>query len=105
MPNEAPIPSRRAFERALDDNQRAGHENRGFLSLERGFLPSENPLLALPETHRVWDAIAGQLPEHFKNLTVRKVLDNMPVLSVDAQHLPDRYLLRASALISILAHA
>lgn len=105
MPNESHIPSRRAFERALDDNQRAGHENRGFLSLERGFLPSENPLLALPETHHVWDDIADHLPEHFKNLTVRKVLDDMPVLPADAQHLPDRYLLRASTLISILSHA
>jgi cytochrome b involved in lipid metabolism len=105
MPNELPIPSRRAFERALEDNQRAGHENRGFLSLERGFLPSENPLLALPETHRVWDDIANQLPEHFKNLTVRMVLDDMPVLPADAHHLPDHYLLRASTLISILAHA
>ena len=105
MPNESPIPSRRAFERALEDNQRAGHENRGFLSLERGFLPSENPLLALPETHRVWDDIADQLPAYFKNLTVRMVLDDMPVLPADAQHLPDRSLLRASTLISILTHA
>ena len=105
MPNESPIPSRRAFERAIEDNQRAGHENRGFLSLERGFLPSENPLLTLPETHRVWDDIADQLPAYFKNLTVRMVLDDMPVLPADAQHLPDRYLLRASTLISILTHA
>jgi len=105
MPNESHIPSRRAFERALDDNQRAGHENSGFLSLERGFLPAENPLLALPETHRVWDDIAAQLPTSFKNLSVRMILDDMPVLPADAQHLPDRYLLRASTLISILAHA
>ena len=105
MPNKTHIPSRRACERALDDNQRAGHENWGFLSLERGFLPAENPLLALPETHRVWDDIAAQLPVHFKNLTVRMVLDDMPVLPADEQHLPERYLLRASTLISILAHA
>src|SRR5689334_28126 len=99
MPNEPYIPARRAFEQALDDNQRAGHENRGFLSFERGFLPSENPLQSLPETHHVWDDVAAQLPGHFKNLTVRLVLDDMPVLPADAQHLPDRHLLRASTLI------
>jgi hypothetical protein len=47
----------------------------------------------------------ARLPELYRNLTLRKALAAMPLLSADEHHLPDQYLLRASALVSAFAHA
>ncbi|MEY2819619.1 MAG: hypothetical protein RL275_3082 [Chloroflexota bacterium] len=99
------IPSRRAFESAVNLNQQLGHENLGFVSASFGFLPVQPPLLHLPDYYREWDAIAADLPDLFRRLKVRKTLDAIPKLEVDETFLPDEYLLRASSLISILVHS
>lgn len=103
--NPAPIPARRALTAAEEANERLGHENLGFLSESHGFMPSEPPLLRLPTSHDAWDAVSARLPELFRSLTLREALERMPVLGADEHDLADRYLLRASAIVSIFAHA
>ena len=99
------IPSRLALTTAEETNKRLGHENLGFLSEEHGFMPSAPPLLQLPPAYQPWDDMAERLPELYRTLTLRKTFDSMPELSAAAVDLPDEYLLRASALPSIFAHA
>jgi sulfite reductase (NADPH) flavoprotein alpha-component len=105
MATTPPIPARQVLAEAEAINQRLGHENLGFLSESHGFMPRELPLLHLPPSYQVWDDMAAQLPEMFRTLTLRQSLERMPVLEVSEQALPDRYLLRASAIFSIFAHA
>jgi sulfite reductase alpha subunit-like flavoprotein len=97
------IPARRVLNEATETNQRLGHENLGFLSESHGFMPRQQPLLNLPASYRAWDETAAQLPELFRSLTLRRTLDEMPILS--AADLPEPYLLRAAAIIGIFAHA
>jgi len=99
------IPSRLALTAAEETNQRLGHENLGFLSESHGFMPSTPPRLQLPPAYKAWDDIAERLPELYRTLTLRKTFDAMPELSAAPSDLPDEYLLRASALLSIFAHA
>jgi len=97
--------SRLVLEKIEAANQANGHENGGPLSARSGFLPDPPPLLHLPEQYRAWDILAGNLPQLFSNLSFRKEADRLPLLPTDAASLPDKYLWRASCLISILAHA
>ncbi|GAA3254836.1 FHA domain-containing protein [Dactylosporangium siamense] len=99
------VAARRVIEAAEADNRRAGHELDGFLSLEHGFLPVDPPLTALPESHRAWDDMSERLPELFRRLSLRRAFDAMPVLDARPEALPDRYLLRASTLLGVYAHA
>jgi sulfite reductase alpha subunit-like flavoprotein/cytochrome b involved in lipid metabolism len=99
------VAARRVVEAAEAHNLRVGHELDGFLSLEHGFLPAQPPLLAFPESHRAWDEMIDRLPELFRRLLVRRAFDAMPVLDARAQALPDQYLLRASTLLGVFAHA
>jgi sulfite reductase alpha subunit-like flavoprotein/cytochrome b involved in lipid metabolism len=99
------IAARRVVEAAEAHNRRVGHELDGFLSLAHGFLPAEQPLLAFPESHRAWDEMSDQLPELFRRLSLRRAFDAMPVLDARAEALADRYLLRASTLLGVFAHA
>ena len=97
--------AREVLEQAVAENQTLGSEHRGFLSTERGLLPLRHPLTSSPPTHRAWDEIAGQLPFHYRELSLRRALNDLPILSADADMLPDLYLNRAASLLSILAHA
>lgn len=105
MSEPSSVPARQVFEQAVAFNRLHGHENAGFLSADHGFLPMSPPLTALPEAYRGWDDIAAQLPDLFRQLQVRRALDALPALPFDEPHLPDRYLLRAASLVSILAHS
>jgi sulfite reductase (NADPH) flavoprotein alpha-component len=49
--------------------------------------------------------MVGHLPELFRTLGLRDAFDSMPVLPADGQNLPDEFLCRASALLSMFAHA
>jgi sulfite reductase (NADPH) flavoprotein alpha-component len=97
--------ARRVVEAAEAHNKQAGHELDGFLSLAHGFLPAEQPLLAFPQSHRAWDDMTGQLPELFRRLSLRRAFDAMPVLDATPAALPDQYLLRASTMLGVFAHA
>jgi sulfite reductase alpha subunit-like flavoprotein len=98
-------PSRLAFDKAVATNQANGHENEGPLSAAGGFLPNPPPLLSLPAEYRAWDDFAARLPELFSSLHLRREADQLPVLGAGPDQLPDKYLLRASSLMSILAHS
>ncbi len=86
-------------------NQSKGHENLGFLSFERGFMPSIAPLEQLPFPFSIWDEIAAEMPYHYKNQSLRKAIQNLPILTASNDLLEDKYLCRASMLLSMLAHA
>ncbi|VAW32477.1 hypothetical protein MNBD_CHLOROFLEXI01-3293, partial [hydrothermal vent metagenome] len=99
------VPARMILDMATQANRRLGHENLGFLSEEYGFLPASPPPLNLPSGYEVWDEMAERLPDLWRAIRVRQELQTMPVLSADKADLPDEYLLRASVIMSILAHA
>jgi sulfite reductase alpha subunit-like flavoprotein len=96
------VPTLQVMENAIATNRRLGHENLGSLSYTHGFLPPNEPLRALPSSHRVWDEAAAAFPSLLRNYSVRRELDALPLLS--ANDLPDEYLVRASSIISIMAH-
>jgi sulfite reductase alpha subunit-like flavoprotein len=99
------VPARKVVEAAEAHNRRVGHELDGFLSVAQGFLPLETPLQAFPESHRAWDDMVDRLPDLFRRLMLRRAFDQMPVLDARPEALPDRYLLRASTLLGVFAHA
>lgn len=99
------IPAREVLSKAMEINQRLGHENLGFLSETHGFIPAIPPLVSLLSTHKIWDELAEELPDLCRRLEVRQCLEGMPILRADKDSLPDRMLLRASAIISAFAHA
>lgn len=99
------VPAGIVLHAAAATNGRLGHENLGFLSESHGFLPRLTPLPDLPPSHRAWDDVAAQLPELWRSLGLRRALETMPVLAATAGDLPDAFLLRASTIVSIFAHA
>ena len=99
------IPARMILDTATQTNQRLGHENLGFLSETYGFLPTSPPPLKLSPGYEVWDEMAENMPDLWRTIRVRQALQAMPVLNVDKEDLPDEYLLRASVIMSILAHS
>lgn len=99
------VAARRVVQAAQAHNEESGHELDGFLSLDYGFLPAEQPLLAFPQSHQAWDDMTDQLPELFRRLSLRRAFDALPVLDASPEALPDRYLLRASTMLGVFAHA
>ncbi len=98
------ISLRRLLTAAQESNVRFGHENLGFLSEKMGFLPLSPPLQSLPASHHRWDALAVSLPELISTLTLRDIVDELPLLNATAEALPDRYLCRAALLLCNIAH-
>lgn len=98
-------PSRRVLTAAEAENDAAGHENAGSLSATHGFMPREPPSRALPSSHAAWDQLAAELPSLYGTLRLRRMLDELPLLSADVEHLPDHALLRAAQVLGILSHA
>ncbi len=86
-------------------NRKKGHENLGFLSLEKGFMPLFSPLESLPYPFSKWDKVAAEMPLHYKNQSLRKAIKELPLLNPSENELEDKYLCRASMLLSMLAHA
>jgi sulfite reductase alpha subunit-like flavoprotein/cytochrome b involved in lipid metabolism len=98
-------PARRVVEAAEAHNRTVGHELDGFLSRQHGFLPVSPPETAFPASHAAWDDLVGRLPELFRSLGLRRTFDRLPVLDASPEALPDRYLLRASTMLGVFAHA
>ncbi|HEX4352340.1 MAG TPA: hypothetical protein VHZ95_05485, partial [Polyangiales bacterium] len=92
----------RGYERV---NARAGHENAGFLSEAHGYLPVESPLEKLDTRFTSWDEAAAELPSLYRELSVRRRLESLPVLDAGRDALPKPQVLRACALLGVLAHA
>jgi len=99
------IPSRRVLIEAEKSNAKNGHENLGFLSEKFGFLPVNVPLKSLPDSHRVWDEIAAELPSLYESVSIRKTLEQMPRLDACQKSLDDFYLYRAATILGMFAHA
>jgi sulfite reductase (NADPH) flavoprotein alpha-component len=95
-------PARRVIEDALALNEQLGHENLGSLSYTHGFLPRTELVRAFPSEFRAWDQATELVPQMFRTYTGREVLDEMPLL--DADNLPDYYLVRGNITFSILNH-
>ena len=92
----------RAVER---HNARVGHENAGFLSAARGFVPLMAPRLRLSERYAAWDELAAELPTLHATLGLRARVERLPLLDASRAHLPAAELLRASAVLAMLTHA
>jgi sulfite reductase (NADPH) flavoprotein alpha-component len=86
-------------------NSREGDENAGFLSVEHGFMPSAPPLTRLSSEFLAWDQLAAELPALHASLQLRRRVEQLPVLDASDAALPARELLRACALLGIVAHA
>lgn len=86
-------------------NLAAGHENAGFLSHAHGYLPSAPPLRRLDAYFASWDEAVRDLPALYRELRVRPRLDALRVLDASRAALPDTQLLRAAAVLGMLAHA
>jgi sulfite reductase alpha subunit-like flavoprotein len=82
-----------------------GHENLGFLSLRHGFLPAMTPLAALSRPFSAWDQVAAELPQLYRDQTLRRRVKELPVLDASENSLADGELLRACALLAMLAQA
>lgn len=70
---------------------------------ERGFLPSSDPLDRLPRDFDRWEEIAGDIPKLLAAETLRPILEQLPVLDVDALH-SEAQLRRAMMLLSYFGH-
>lgn len=86
-------------------NDRLKHENLGFLSLSSGFMPKQTPIDFLPPTFSAWDEIAAKLPLLYKQQNITEAINQLPDLSSQTPLLEDKYLLRASLILSFLAHS
>ena len=82
-------------------NLAVGHENAGFLSRTHGYLPIRDPLERLDDRFSRWEEVARELPLLYRELRVRTRLDKLEVLDAAV---PDAQLLRACALLGMLAH-
>src|SRR6478609_4000386 len=98
-------PSTRVLEAAESTHRALGHENLGFLSAQRGFMPLAAPELRLPPEFAVWDEVASELPRLYGSLRVRQTIDRLPHLGARVAELPERSLLRACNVLAILSHA
>lgn len=98
------MPSRLILTRAERDRAQLGHDNLGPLSEAHGFLPFEPPLLAMPESHRLWDEIAKKLPSLYTHQNLREAFDDLPTLPATRDDFGDRYLLRAALMLAVFAH-
>ncbi len=99
------IAARRVLRTAELTNRALGHENLGFLSEQAGFMPTITPLAALPPEFAAWDDVIRDLTNSYAVLGVRRAIDGLPLLDPSSDLLPDRYLLRAAGVLSMMAHA
>lgn len=98
-------PSRIVLDIASDINTTLGHENLGFLSRNRGFVPLNQATERLPAYFDMWENLVTELPNHYSSLRLRNLIEQLPILEADAKHLVDIHLIRACSLLSILSHA
>ena len=106
MPAESrTAPAARVLEEAVRRNASLGHENLGSLSESHGFVSIRPPSHDLPAPQNAWVEAADELPELCRTLTVRRRLDELPLLDASPAALADRDLLRAASVVGLLAQA
>ena len=101
----ASVPASTVLRKAETLYSTHGNENLGFLSAGWGFMPRDQPRQSLASTHAAWDQIAAELPQLYRTLSVRSRIEELPILPADEANLGDEDLLRAAAVMGILAHA
>jgi len=74
------------------------------VDLQRGFLPSPDPLHCLPLAFTPWEEIAHHLPKLLVAGTLRHTLEQLPILKIEALQDPAQ-LDRAMLLLSYFGHA
>jgi sulfite reductase (NADPH) flavoprotein alpha-component len=67
-------------------------------------VPKLAPLPRLDARFAAWDQLAAELPALYRDLSLRKHAEALPLLDASEQNLEDRELLRAAALLAIVAH-
>lgn len=84
----------------------ASRHSQSVLKLDptRGFLPEQDPLVALPEPFHVYDELARALPRLIPAGRVREALGSLPRLDISTIH-HDAALRRAMMLFSYFGHA
>jgi sulfite reductase (NADPH) flavoprotein alpha-component len=102
---DAVAPAERAIAAAERHNALVGHENDGFLSVSRGFLPLSSPLIALDGRFAAWDELAADLPAAYRSLCLRRRIEALPILPTTEDVLDSASVLRACALLAFLSHA
>jgi cytochrome b involved in lipid metabolism len=103
--DDGPAHAERALRSIERHNARVGHENIGFLSGARGFVPLMAPRLRMSDGFTAWDELAAELPALHENLTLRSRIERLPLLDASSASLPASELLRAGALLAMLTHA
>jgi len=98
-------PARQVLSEAERFNETVGHENRGFLSWTHGFVPRIAPLTSLSPSFRAWDQLASELPALYRDLGLRRQVEQLPILDASEDSLENREVLRACALLAMVAHA
>ncbi|HEY0462730.1 MAG TPA: cytochrome b5 domain-containing protein, partial [Polyangiaceae bacterium] len=63
------------------------------------------PLTRLSREFAAWDQLAGELPALYRDLSLRRRVEQLPILDASEPSLDNRELLRACALLAIVAHA
>lgn len=74
------------------------------IDAERGFLPTEDPLLELPAQFAPWEEIAHDMPKLIVAGRLRHAVEGMPLLSMAAVE-DERALRRAMMVLSYFGHA
>lgn len=82
-----------------------GDENEGFLSWSHGFIPKSAPLRRLAPEFAAWDELAAEMPELHRDLSLRRRVEALPLLDASEAALSDKQVLRACALLAIVAQA
>lgn len=77
--------------------------DRSTFSLDRGFLPKQDPLLTLSHEFAPWEQLASELPKLLVTQKLRIIIDHLPILSID--QLTHRELERAMLLLSFIGHS
>jgi indoleamine 2,3-dioxygenase len=74
------------------------------ITLERGFLPAQDPLVAVPSAWKQWAQIAEQLPKLLVAGQLREHVRNLPVADVELLKGKAEYE-RAFVALSFVGHA
>ena len=74
------------------------------ISVERGFLPTSDPLLRLPEGFRAWEEVGASLSDLVRAKQVRSTVERLPNFPIDKLKQEAEWW-RAHTLLTFIAHA
>jgi len=89
---------------SLDNQVDKNRIHEGQISKNKGIL-THTPLLKMPNSHSILDNIALELPSLLSVYKERVAIDSIPILDYTVDALEEKYVSRASTIISNLVHA